>query len=147
MNQNDEQPDKQLIASSADSVGQQLLTTPEPSELTQLDPPRVNPKLTNLTPLERAAEVIRYSVLRAEYWLSPDGAMRQRVRFALRLWIYVMIGALIAPSITAVIQEVTGWTAMSAEIVRNIAQIPLGLGKFLLACFAVAVLFRLLFRR
>jgi len=64
-----------------------------------------------------------------------------------RLWIYVMIAALIAPGITAVIQHVTGWTAMSAEAVKNIAEIPLGLGKFLLACFAVVILFRLLFRR
>ena len=73
--------------------------------------------------------------------------MRQRVRFALGLWIYVMIAALIAPGVTAVIQHVTCWTAMSAEIVQNIAQIPFGLGKFLLACFAVVILFRLLFRR
>ena len=73
--------------------------------------------------------------------------MRDRVRFALRLWIYVMIAALIAPGITAVIQHVTGWTAMSAEIVQTIAEIPLGLGKFLLACFGVMVLLRLLFRR
>src|SRR6266403_1897803 len=111
MNQNDEQPDKQIIASPADSVGQQLSTTREPSELAQLDPPRIDPQLTNLTPLERAAEVLRYSVLRAEYWLSPDGVMRQRVRFALRLWVYVVIAALIAPGVTAVIQHITGWTA------------------------------------
>src|SRR5207247_10352364 len=106
-----------------------------------------DPNLTNLTPLERAAEVLRYSVLRVEYWLSPDGAMRQRVRFALRIWIYVVIAALIAPGVTAVIQHVTGWTAMSAEAVKNIAEIPLELGKFLLACFALMILFRLLFRR
>src|SRR5438270_11031932 len=147
MNPNDNDSDKELMPLPDDAAGQQLLTTPEPSELTQLTPPRVDPRLTSLTPLERAAEVLRYSVLRAEYWLSPEGAMRQRIRFALRLWIYVMIAALIAPGITAVIQHVTGWTAMSAEIVRNIAEIPLGLGKFLLACFAVVILFRLLFRR
>ena len=147
MNQNDEQPDKQLIASPSESVGQQLSKTVRASALTQLNPPKVDPKLTRLTPLERAAEVIRFSLLRAEYWLSPDGAMRQRLRFALRIWIYVVIAALIAPGVTAVIQNVTGWTAMSAEIVRNIAQIPLGLGKFLVACFAVVILFRLLFRR
>ncbi len=147
MNLNNEQPDKELMPLPGDAAGQELLTTLEPSELTQLTPPRVDPRLTNLTPLERAAEVLRYSVLRAEYWLSPDGAMRKRVRFALRIWICVMMAALIAPGITAVIQHITGWTAMSAEIVRNIAQILLGLGKFLLACFAVVILFRLLFRR
>ncbi len=147
MNPNDKDSGKELMPPSRDAAGQQLLTTPESSELTQLKPPRVDPKLTKLTPLERAAEALRYSVLRAEYWLSPEGAMRQRVRFALRLWIYVMIAALIAPGVTAVIQHITGWTAMSAEAVKNITEIPLGLGKFLLACFAVVVLFRLLFRR
>src|SRR6266699_2777355 len=143
MNLNNEQPDKELMPLPGDSAGQQLLTTTPPSELTQLNPPRVDPQLTRLTPLERAAEVLRYSFFRAEYWLSPDGAMRQRVRFALRVWVYVMIAALIAPGITAVIQHVTGWTAMSTEIVRNIAEIPLGLCKFLLACFALLFLFRL----
>src|SRR5437762_8813581 len=147
MNHNDKDSDKELMPLQDDAASQQLLITPGPNELTQLTPPRVDPKLTSLMPLERAAEVLRYSVLRAEYWLSPDGAMRQRVRFALRVWVYVMIAALIVPGITAVIQHVTGWTAMSAEIVQNIAQIPLGLGKFLLACFAVVILFRLLFRR
>lgn len=146
MNPNNKDSDQELVPPSGDA-GQELSTTPEPSELTQLNAPRVDPRLTNLTPLERAAEVLRYSVLRAEYWLSPDGAMRQRLRFALRLWIYVVIAALIAPGVTAVIQQVTGWTAMSAEIVGNIAEIPLGLVKFLLACFAVVILFRLLFRR
>ena len=147
MNQNDKGSDQELMPLTGDAAGQQLLTTPEPSGPTQLNPPRVDPQLTNLTPVERAAEVLRYSVLRAEYWLSPDGVMRQRLRFAVRLWVYVMIAALIAPSVTAVIQHVTGWSAMSAEIVQNIAQIPLGLCKFLLACFAVVILFRLLFRR
>jgi hypothetical protein len=147
MNPNDKGSDKELMPLTGDAAGQQLLTTSEPSGPTQLNPPRVNRQLTSLTPLERAAEVLRYSVLRAEYWLSPDGVMRQRVRFAVRLWVYVMIAALIAPGITAVIQRVTGWTAMSAEIVRNITEIPLGLGKFLLACFALMILFRLLFRR
>ena len=147
MNPNDKDSDKKVMPLPGDAAGQQLVTTLKPSGPTQLTPPRVDPKLTNLTPLERAAEVLRYSVLRAEYWLSPDGAMRQRIRFAVRLWVYVMIAVLIAPSVTAVIQHITGWTAMSAEIVQNIAEIPLGLGKFLLACFAVVILFRLLFRR
>src|SRR5438067_6853042 len=130
MNQKDEHASKELMARPNDSASQQLSKTTEPSGLIQLTPPGVDPKLTSLTPLERAAEVLRYSVLRAEYWLSPNGAMRQRIRFAVRLWVYVMIAALIAPGVTGVIQHVTGWTAMSAEAVRDIAQIPFGLGKF-----------------
>jgi hypothetical protein len=147
MNPNDKDSDKELMPLPGDAAGQQLLTTAEPSELTQLNEPQVDPKLTSLTPLERTAEILRYSVLRAEYWLSPDGVMRQRVRFALRLWVYVAVAALIAPGVTAVIQHVTGWTAMSAEIVRNIAQIPLGLGKFLLGAAVIAIALRLVFRR
>jgi len=147
MNPNDKDSDKEPTPPSGAAAGQQLLPTPEPSEPAQLNPPRVDPKLTKLTPLERAAEALRYSVLRAEYWISPEGAMRQRIRLAVRVWIYVMIGALIAPGVTAVIQHFTGWTAMSAEAVKNITEIPLGVGKFLLACFAVVILFRLLFRK
>jgi hypothetical protein len=147
MNQNDEHSGEELMAPPTDSADQQVSKTPGPSELTQLNPPRVDPKLTSLTPLERAAEVIRFSLLRAEYWLSPEGAMRQRIRLAVRIWVYVMMAALIAPGVTEVVQHVTGWTAMSAEIVQNIAEIPLGLGKFLLACFALLLLFRLLFRK
>jgi hypothetical protein len=147
MNPNDKDSDKELMPLASDAAGQQLSETQGPSGLTPLDSPRIDPQLTTLTPLERAAEALRYSVLRAEYWLSADGAMRQRIRLAVRLWIYVMIAALIAPAITAVIRHVTGWSAMSAEAVKNIAEIPLGLGKFLLACFAVMILFRLLFRR
>jgi hypothetical protein len=147
MNPSDEHCGEELGAPPADSAGQQLSNIPSTSELIELSPPRIDPQLTRLTPLERAAEVLRYSFFRAEYWLSPNGAMRQRIRFAVWLWVYVMVAALIAPGITAVIQHVTGWTAMSVEIVRNIAQIPLGLGKFLLGCFAVVILLRLLFRR
>jgi hypothetical protein len=147
MNPNDKDSGEELMPLPGDAAGQQFLTTPEPSELTLLNPPRIDPEFTKLNLLQRAAEVLRYSVLRAEYWLSPDGVMRRRVRLAVRLWIYVMMAALIAPSITGLIQHVTGWSAMSAEIVQNIVQIPLGLGKFLLACFALVILFRLLFRR
>ena len=148
MNPKTEQSGKQLLASAGESADQQLTpSNPHSRSVVPLDPPRINPDLTKLNAIERASEVLRYSALRAEYWLSPDGSMRQRIRFAVRLWIYVMAAALIAPGVTAVIRHVTGWTAMSAEIVRNIADIPLGLGKFLLACFAVVILFRLLFRR
>lgn len=147
MNHNDENAGKELMPLPRDAAGQQLSTTSESSELSQLNPPRIDPKLSTLPPLERAAEVLRYSVLRAEYWLSPEGAMRQRIRFALRVCAYVAIAALIAPGITAVIRQITGWTAMLADVVQNIAEIPLGVGKFLLACFAVVILFRLLFRR
>src|SRR5947207_3328321 len=83
MNPKNEDSDKELMPLPGDAASQQLSETQGPSELTQLNPPRVDPKLSNLTPLERAAEVLRYSFLRAEYWLSPNGAMRQRVRFAM----------------------------------------------------------------
>jgi hypothetical protein len=148
MNPKSEQLGKGLLAPAGESADQQIVPSdPHARPIVPLDSPRINPSLTKLNAIERAAEVLRYSVLRAEYWLSPDGAMRQQIRVAVRVWLYVMAAALIAPGITAVIQHVTGWTAMSAEIVRNIAEIPLGLGKLLLACFAVVILFRLLFRR
>src|SRR5437764_14354621 len=115
MNHNDNDSNKELMPLPGDAAGQQLSTAPEPSELIQLNPPEVDLRLTRLTPLERAAEVLRYSVLRAEYWLSPDGIMRRRIKFVMRFWIYVAVAAAIAPSVSTVVQDVTGWTAMSAE--------------------------------
>ena len=148
MNPKTEQSGKELPAPATESADQQLMSRdPHSLLVVPLDRPRISTNLTKLNAIERAAEVLRYSVLRAEYWLSPKGAMRQRIRFAVRLWLYVMAAALIAPGVTAVIHHITGWTTMSAEAVKNIAEIPLGLGKFLLACFALVILFRLLFRR
>jgi hypothetical protein len=139
---------KELPTPAGESADQQLTpSNPHSLSVVPLDPPRINPDLTKLNAIERSAEVLRYSVLRAEYWLSPDGAMRQRIRFAVRVWLYVVIAALIAPSITAVIRHVTGWAGMSAEIVRNIAEVALGLGKFLLGAAVIVIALRLVFRR
>lgn len=120
---------------------------PIPKAVIQLSRPQVDRHLTSLQPLERAGAVLKFSVLRAEHWISPSGHLRRYLCQALRIWLYVLVAALITPSITAVLHQITGWTVMSAEIVRNISAIPLGLGKFLLACFAVVVLLKALLRR
>ena len=46
----------------------------------RLHQPAVDQYLVRLTPLERGAEIIRYSVLRAEYWVSPGGLLRAVLR-------------------------------------------------------------------
>ena len=74
MNPNDKDSDKELMPLPGDAAGQQLLTTPEPSELTQLSPPRIDPKLTNLTPLERAAVRHRLGII-AQLFRRIDAAL------------------------------------------------------------------------
>lgn len=42
--------------------------------------PGVDPELARLGAIERSAEVLRYTLRRAEYWLSPGGTLRAVLR-------------------------------------------------------------------
>src|SRR5438105_3542182 len=52
-------------------------------QLQPLEKPRPDPELLRMGPLERSAETLRYSLPRAEFWLSPKGSLRQWLRFNL----------------------------------------------------------------
>src|SRR5690242_13267526 len=56
-----------------------------------LEPPSVDPDLHKLSPIERSAEVIRYSIQSLEHWLASSGWLREWIRFNIRL--AVLIGA------------------------------------------------------
>ena len=50
-----------------------------------LQPPQVDPALTELHTVVRVAEVLRYSGLKFEYWLSPGGHVREVARLSILL--------------------------------------------------------------
>jgi hypothetical protein len=146
MNPNDKPATTRRTAPDNDDPKQQIAIR-RSREPILLNPPEIHPELTTLPPLERTAEALRFAVLRLEYWLSPAGRLRQVLRLSLRFLVYLLIAVVIAPAVTSLLTQIKSWTGMSAGIVQDIAQIPLGLGKFLLASLAIVVLFRLLFRR
>ena len=103
--------------------------------------PTVDPRLRQMHPLARGGEVIRYSLLRTEYWLSPRGTLREWLRFNLKL------ALLLTPFITILLTSAVEWSAKLAEIARNLAVIPAWLGTGLLILSGIGVLKRLMFGR
>jgi hypothetical protein len=57
--------------------------------------PQVDPHLVRLAFVERSAEVLRYTLWRAEHWLSPDGTLRAVLRLSLKLALLIGIPVLI----------------------------------------------------
>ena len=113
-----------------------------------LERPVVDPELEQLNPIERAGEVLRYSVLRVEYWLSRRGTLREWIRLTFVLAIFAGIPAVVlAPVITGVLTSAVTWSAILADIARNLAMVPAWVGTALLALSGIALLRRLMFGR
>lgn len=88
---------------------------------TPIEPPQVDEDLTKLPPIERSSEVIRYSVLKMEYWISPNGRLREWLRFNLALALIIGIPALfIVPIVTLLLGSFVTWTDLMAAAAWNV---------------------------
>ena len=61
----------------------------------EIRPPQVDPDLETLSAPERSAEVLRYSILRAEHEIASDGRLRHWLRRVLRIGAFIAIPALV----------------------------------------------------
>ena len=110
--------------------------------------PAVDSRLRQMHPLARAGEVIRYTVLRTEYWLSPRGMLREWLRFNLKIALLLGLPALLlTPFITLLLSSAVEWSAKLAEIARNLVVIPAWVGTALLILSGIGALKRLIFGR
>ena len=117
----------------------------EPVALTR---PQVERELVVLSPVERAAEVLRFSLARLEFWLSPGGSLRACLRLGLWTWcVLSIVSVLVAPVVTSLLNQAVTWTDLLAQTVHHLMLLPLGIGTFLLSATGVLVVFRFLFRR
>ena len=92
----------------------------------KLAPPGIDPELVHLTPIERSSEVLRHAVLSLEYWLSPDGGLREWLRFNLRIAAILAVPALlVVPLITVVLRQINAWVALVIESTSNFILFPL----------------------
>ena len=108
--------------------------------------PRVEPDLSRLGPVERSAEVIRYSLCRAEYWISPNGWLREW--FRINLWAAVVLAIpaiLVAPISSYLLTQVVSGTGQMAEVAQHLAQLPEALRSGVVIVAAVALIFVLKF--
>ena len=113
-----------------------------------LNVPQAERDLVLLSPVERVAEVLRFSLSRFEFWLSPSGSLRACVRLGLRVWCVLSIfSVLVAPVVTGLLTQTVTWTDLLGQAVHHLMLLPLGIGTFVLSAVGVLVVVRFLFRR
>ena len=115
--------------------------------LTPVPPPRVDRALARGNYLARTAGVLRHSVLRLEYWLSPNGLLREWCRRCLLLALFLAVPLLcFSPLVTVFLEHLTIWSAALLQICSNLAQIPGHLSIGVLIAIPGALLLRWLAR-
>ena len=82
--------------------------------------PSVDPHLQNLLPIERSAEVLRYSFQSFEYSVSPNGGLRK----VLKIIGLVSVIAVAAVPVVCIAVQIT---AMLAAIISNLLFVVCGL--------------------
>lgn len=99
-----------------------------------IEPPVIDPEVEHLNGLQRAAEAFRFTILRAEYWLSPRGTLREWCRFNLTAGtVLAMPAMLVVPVITFLLSQFSTWTGLLVTIATNLVVFPfVGLAAFAL---------------
>jgi hypothetical protein len=98
-----------------------ITNNPVPWKPSAIKRPRVNRSFVKMGPLERAAEVARYSALKAEHWLSPNGRLREWMRLNILAALFIGIPALIiVPIVTLLLGEFATWMMFMAQAARNL---------------------------
>jgi hypothetical protein len=95
----------------------------------------VDPDLPNLGGVQRSAEVFRYSILSIEWWLSPQGTLREWLRLNGKISSVLLIPALlVVPLVTFILWQIAKWMGFLVGIAGNILVFPL------LALLAIGVI-------
>ena len=88
---------------------------PEP-----LPEPEIDQDLPHLSAIERSAETLSYTCRWFEYWLSPQGTLREWIKFNLRLAI-----GLVAPLVTLALKQFNAWIDLITRTTSNLVLVPL----------------------
>lgn len=130
----DDKNDLELGLSESEEVETTHLGERRSSVLRQVwDPqvlpkPEIDPELHQLDWPERCAEVLRYTLLELEHWLSHKGILREWIRLNLYLAVILSVGALmVIPPLTAVMEGVSDFSILLDSIVENIMNAALKL--------------------
>jgi hypothetical protein len=110
--------------------------------------PTIDPALLRLGWWERSAEVIRFTLLCLEHWLSQRGILREWLR--LNLWAAAVLAAasvLVIPPLTSVLEGAAEFTGLFGKIVGNMTEAALKLPPVVLGFATLALLSRVLFRQ
>jgi hypothetical protein len=101
------------------------------TDLRPICKPMVNKNLSKLDALSRSAECFRYFLLSLEFWLSPNGDVREWLKHNVLLFILLIIPAiLVMPVIGLILWQFTGWLSMLTAIAGKLMLILLALLVF-----------------
>src|SRR4051812_2943913 len=82
-----------------------------------LQQPQVDPEIRKLDAITRSAESIRYSILSFEFWISPDGQIREWIRNNSKVAAVLSIPAfLVLPIVTFAFWQLASWAAAITSI-------------------------------
>jgi len=111
-----------------------------------ITPPQVDADLQNLDGLTRSAESFRYSILSIEFWMSPNGKVREWLRHNTHLAAWLFIPAvLVVPIITFLLWHLVKWVTTLTSIAGHLIILPiLGLLLMVVLVLVVAVVKALL---
>jgi hypothetical protein len=112
-----------------------------------LPPPSIDPEFRTMGWLERSAEVIRFSLLCLEYWVSGSGILREWLR--LNLWVALFLfsaAILIIPAATAVVGGAVEFTGLFERMVENTTGAIMKLPPVVLGIATLLVVGRILYR-
>ena len=115
---------------------------------TGIPSPRVDPQLVRLSVIERLAEVLRYTLLRAEHWLSPGGTLRAVLRLSFKLALLTGIPACtIGPVAILLLEGAAAASASLATIAANLAAMSISLITAVLGFAVLTALVRTFLRK
>lgn len=110
-----------------------------------VEPPQVDPELPKLNGLQRAAESLRYTILRFEWWVSSNGNLREWLRLNSKISSVLVIPAvLVVPLVTFLLWQAFKWTGWLVGIAGNLVLFPLAILAAVIVISAVIILLRLI---
>jgi len=114
---------------------------------TPLTPPLMDRSLAQQSHPMRTAMVLHYTLHRFEFWLSPNGLLREWCRRCLLLALFVAVPLLcFSPLVTVFLEHLITWSAALLQTCSNLAQIPGRLSTSVLIALSGGLLLRWLLR-
>ena len=115
---------------------------------TGIPPPRVDQQLVRLSVIERLAEVLRYTLRRAEHWLSPGGTLRAVLRLSLKLALLTGIPVcIVGPVVLLLLEGAAAASASLVTIAANLAALSISLITAVLGFAVLIALVRTFLRK
>ena len=91
-----------------------------------LQPPQVDADLVHLDGITRSAESIRYSILSIEFWISPNGQVREWLRHNARVASWLAFPALVVlPLVVILLWQLVKCMVMLVAIAGKVIILPI----------------------